>query len=152
MDLTYDGTLRVAWVPVIGDDDGVATVAELTAGLDLTPRLTPDGLAVTSDTRAIDTTKMSSTSNPQRAGRRSYTGSVTYIRSTDDDDDAVEIQDALTYRANGYLVVRRDIDYNIAWAAAQRIEVYQAECGAANADTPGPDTLQTVNVPLLFSG
>jgi hypothetical protein len=151
-DLTFDGMMRVAWAPVVAAADGTPTVAELTASVDLTPRLTPDGLDISADTSTIDTTKMNSTSNSQRAGRRSYSGSITYIRSTEDDEDAAEVQDVMTYRAAGYLIVRRDIAYEVDWAAAQKAEVYQAECGAANPDAPGPDTNQTVNVPLLFSG
>jgi|SRR3954452_4053668 hypothetical protein len=150
-DLTFDGMLRVYWVPAIGNIGG-PTVAELGAGIDLTPRLTPDGLDVSSDTGTIDNTKMNSTSNQNRVGRRSYTLGVTYVRGTADDDDATEVEETLAYRATGFLVVDRDIAWGTAWAAGQRAEVYPAECGEANPDAPGPDTLQTVNVPLTVTG
>lgn len=149
-DLTYDGMVRVAFVPIIANISA-PTSAEITAvgAIDLTPRLSPDGLSIGADTASIDNTKMNSTSNSQKAGRRSYTLSVTYVRGTDTGDTAVE--SALTYRANGYLVVRRDIAYSTAFASSQKVEVYPVEVGEANPSAPGPDTLQTVEVPMMVT-
>jgi len=145
-DLTFDGMMRVAFVDTI-TNIAAPTVAELDAGIDLTPRLAPDGLALSSDTGSVDTTKMNSTANTLKAGRRSFTASVTYVRGTDADD--LEVEEALTYRASGFLVVRRDVAYEVAWTAAQKVEVYPVECGEANPAAPGPDTQQTVEVPLM---
>lgn len=148
-DLTFDGMLRVSLVPTIASATLAPTVAELTAGTDLTPRLLPDGVSIGSDTASVDNTKMNSTSNSQKAGRRSYTLSVKYVRGTAVDEIAVET--AMTYRAVGYLVVRRDVTYSTAWAAAQKVEVYPIEVGEANPDSPAPDTLQAVEVPLMVT-
>jgi hypothetical protein len=147
-DLTYDGMLRVAFVPTIANI-AAPTVAELTAGTDLTPRLAPDGVARSADTGTVDTTKMSSTANTQMVGRRSFTASVTYQRGTD--EPATEVEEALTYRAAGYLVVRTSVTYETPWASAQKIEVYPVQVGEANPGTPGPDTVQTVEVPLTVT-
>lgn len=151
-DLTFDGMVRVDFVPVIANI-AAPTVAELNAVgvVPLTPRLTPDGLDISADTGTVDVTKMNSTSNSNRVGRRSYTAAVTYIRGTTADTEATAVETALTYRAVGYLVVRRDLAWDAAYAAAQKIEIYPIECGEANPDAPGPDTLQTVNVPLTVT-
>lgn len=147
-DLSFDGMMRVAFVPVIANI-AAPTAVELNAGTDLTPRLTPDGLAISTETATIDATKMNSTSNSVRAGRRSFTVSVTYTRGTAAPELAIET--ALVYRAVGYLVVRRDIVYTTAWAAAQKVEVYPIEIGEPNPASPGPDTLQNVEVPMYVT-
>lgn len=148
-DLTFDGMLRVSWIPTIASATLAPTVAELTAGVDLTPRLLPDGLSISAETASVDNTKMDSTSNSQKAGRRSYEVSVKYVRGTAVGEITVET--ALTYRAPGFLVVRRDVTYATAWAAAQKVEVYPGEIGEANPDSPAPDTLQAVEVPLMVT-
>lgn len=151
-DLTYDGMLRVALAPTIANIAS-PTVAELTGAsvVDLTPRLTPDGLALGSDTGSVDNTKMNSTANTMLVGRGSFTASVTYVLSTEDDLEGVKVRDALVYRAAGFLVVRRSIVYGTAFAAAQRVEVYPVQCGYPNPSAPGPDTMQTVEVPLMVT-
>jgi hypothetical protein len=52
-DLTYDGMLRVAFVPTIADI-AAPKVSELEAGTDLTPRLAPDGVARSADTGTVE--------------------------------------------------------------------------------------------------
>lgn len=144
MDLGFDGMMRVVWAPTIANI-AAPTVAELTAGVDLTPRLLPDGLNTPVDTGEVDTSKMSSTANSARVGRRNFSGlSVKYVRGTEDGD--TEVEEALVYGATGYLVVRRDIAYATAIAASQRVEVYPSQCKEPNPDSPGPDALQAVEV------
>jgi hypothetical protein len=149
-DLTYDGFMRIAFVPTIANLAS-PTAVELNGGtsVDLTPYLTPDGFAFSADTGNVDNTKMNSTANSNRVGRRSYTLSVTYVRSTDVGGVAVET--ALTYKALGFLVVRNNIAYATTFVAAQKVQVYPIECGEANPASPAPDTLQTVTVPLTVT-
>jgi hypothetical protein len=144
-DLGFDGMVKVSWVPTIANIAG-PTVAELNAGTSLEPRLLPDGLTISADTADVDSSKMNSTANSTIAGRRSFTLGVKYVRG--DDTAATAVEAALVYKANGYLVVRRDIVSSQAWAAAQKVEVYPAQCGEANPDSPAPDTLQAVEVPM----
>lgn len=147
-DLSFDGNIRVSFVPIIANLSA-PTVAELGAGTDLTPRLTPDGLAISTETASIDATKLSSTANSAKAGRRTFSVSVTYTRGTAAGEIAIET--ALAYRANGYIVVRRDLAYTTAWAAAQKVEVYPVEVGESNPASPAPDTLQNVEVPMMVT-
>lgn len=147
-DLSFDGNMRVAFVPTIANISA-PTAVECTGGTDLTPRLTPDGLTISTETASIDATKMNSTANSVKAGRRSYELSITYTRGTTAPELAIET--ALAYRASGYLVVRRDIAYSTAFAAAQKVEVYPIEVGEANPASPAPDALQNVEVPLMVT-
>jgi hypothetical protein len=145
-DLGFDGNVKVSWVPAI-INIAAPTVTELNAGVSLEDRLLPDGLATPSDTGEVDNSKLGSTFSTAVAGRRSFSGlMVKYVRGPVSDTLAAEVEDALVYRATGFLVIRRDIDAGIAWTAAQRVEVYPVQCKNPNPDSPAPDTLQAVEV------
>lgn len=144
-DLLFDGMIKVSWVSTI-TNIAAPTVAELNAGISLEGRLLPDGLTISAETADVETSKMSSTANSAAAGRRTFDLGVKYVRG--DDATSLAVEAALTYRASGYLVVRRDIVSSTAWAAAQKVEVYPAQCGEANPDAPAPDTQQAVEVPM----
>lgn len=149
-DLGFDGMVKVAFVPTIASM-AAPTVAELTAGVDLEGRLQPDGLSTPSDTARVDTSKLNSTYNTNRAGRRSFDGlRVKYIRGTE--TEATDVEDALVYLASGYLVVRRGVVATTNWAAAQQVEVYPVQCLQPNPDDPTPDGLQAVEVQFAMTG
>lgn len=145
-DLGFDGMIKVSWVPNIVNI-GAPTVAELNGGTSLEPRLLPDGLTVTAETAGVDTSKMNSTANSNIAGRRTFTLGVKYVRG--DDAASLAVEAALIYKANGNLVVRRDLVSSQAYAAGQKVEVYPGQCGETNPDSPAPDTLQAVEVPIM---
>jgi hypothetical protein len=142
-DYGFDGMIRAAFVPVLGDVDG-PTVAELTAGVDLESRLTADGLSIGSDTATIDTSKLNSTANSETIGRDSFTVSVTYVRGSGTEAEAV--QEALIRGAAGYLCVRRDKVATLPWTAADSVEVYPVIWHRPNPATPAANALQTVEV------
>ena len=145
-DLGFDGMVKVSFVPTIVAI-AAPTVSELTAGTSLEGRLLPDGLATPVETATIDNSKMNSTANSEIVGRRSFSGlMVKYVRGPSSDTAAAAVETALVYGATGYLVVRRDIVATTAWTAAQKVEVYPVQVKEANPDSPGPDTLQAVEV------
>jgi len=145
-DLGFDGMVRVCFAPTIADIDA-PTIAELTAGVDLEGRLLPDGLNTPSDTGRVDNSKMKSTFTTEIAGRRSFSGiTVRYVRGPESDTEATEVEEALVYRAVGFLVIRRDKLATAAWAAADKVEVYPVQVLQPNPDSPAPDTLQAVEV------
>lgn len=141
-DLVSDGKIRVTWVTAISNI-AAPTVAELNAGLRLDTQMTPDGLQTTPSTDDVDTSSLSSTFNTTRAGRRGFDNAVTVKRQ----DTADTVRSTLVFRANGFLVVRRDLDANTAFAVSQKVEVYPSECGEP---TPayGPNTIQSYTVPM----
>lgn len=145
-DLGFDGMVRVCFAPTIASISA-PKVTELTAGTDLEGRLRPDGLSTPSDTGRIDNSKLKSTFGTEIIGRRSFSGiQVVYVRGPESDTEAGEVEDALTYRATGFLVVRRDKLATVAFTVGDKVEVYPVQVGQPNPADPGPDTLQEVTV------
>lgn len=148
-DLSFEGMLKVSFVPTI-TSIAAPTVAQLTAGTPLEQDLLPDGLSTPSDTASIDNSRMNSTFTTNIVGRRSFTGiTVKYIRGTN--PTQVAIASALIYGANGFLVVRRDKLSTVAWTVADKVEVYPVQVGELNPDSPAPNTLQAVEVPMMVT-
>lgn len=151
-DLGFDGMVRVAFVPTIANI-AAPKVSELTAGVDLEGRLRPDGLATPSDTGRIDNSKLKSTFGTEIVGRRSFSGiTVTYVRGPESDTEATEVEEALVYRAVGFLVIRRDKLATEPFAIGDRVEVYPIQVAQPNPANPGPDALQEVEVGFALTG
>lgn len=148
-DMLLDGNLKASWVPTIANI-AAPTVAELTAGVSLESRLTPDGLNITFDTSMIDNSALDSTYNTEQVGRSKVTTTLKYKAQAPGTTDTV--RDTLTFRAVGYLVVRRGTDSSVAFAASQDVEVYPSQCGRPNPDVPAPNAIQTVTVQLGSTG
>jgi hypothetical protein len=148
-DMLLDGNLKASWVPTIASL-AAPTVAELNAGVSLEDRLTPDGLNIGFDTNMIDNSALSSTYNTEQVGRSKVTTTLKYKAGAVGTTDTVAT--ALTFRAVGYLVVRRGTDSATAFAAAQKVEVYPAQCGRPNPEVPAPNAIQTVTVQLGSTG
>jgi hypothetical protein len=142
-DYGFDGMIKVAFVPTIAVVTA-PTVAELTAGVALDGRLTPDGLDTAAATASIDNSKLNSTANSAIIGRDSYTLSVKYVRGSD--VAATAVQAALVRGASGFLAVRRDKLASVAWTAADKVELYPVMCQRPNPDKPAPNALQAVTV------
>jgi hypothetical protein len=146
-DLGFDGMIKVSWVTTIASI-AAPTVAELTAGVSLEGRLLPDGLTISADTAEVDNSKMNSIANSAIVGRGTWTLGIKYVRGDAADTTATAVETAMAPKANGYLVVRRDIVSTTAFIAAQKVEVYPAQIGYANPDSPAANTLQAVEVPM----
>lgn len=145
-DLVTDGKLRVQWIPGATSIANISgpTVAELNSGLRLDLQMTPDGLTTPATTADVDTSSLSSTFDTRRAGRRAFANSVKIKKQ----DAADTILATLVYKANGFLVVRRNVDAGVAFAAGQKTEVYPSECGEPN-PSYGPNTIQAVEIGLM---
>jgi hypothetical protein len=148
-DMLLDGNLKASWVAVIANQ-GAPTVAELTAGISLEDRLTPDGLNIGFDTTMIDNSALNSTYNTEQVGRSKVTTTLKYKKGAAGTTDTVA--DTLIFRAVGFLVVRRGIDSATGWVAAQKVEVYPSQCGRPNPDSPAPNAIQMVTVQLGSTG
>ncbi|MGH3504316.1 MAG: hypothetical protein ACRDQA_25970 [Nocardioidaceae bacterium] len=143
-DLRHDGMYLVTWVETIADTSA-PTVTELGAGVQLECRLTPSGLTREQSADMIDNSKLCSTFTTQIAGRRSYNLQVIAVR---EDDDAAGVEAALTLDAEGFLVVRDDMDADTAYVTADTVEVYPAQVASANKSTPAANELQTITYQL----
>lgn len=147
-DVIVDGKTRVAWATSIADIHS-PTVAELDGALELTRRITPDGLGITPETATVDTSNLASTFTTSRAGRRSFTNELTFKRGDTPEDDAPHL--TLKYLVRGFLVVRRVIPTDEPWAAGQEVEVYPIECGEGTQVPPAPNETAKVTIPMMVS-
>ena len=126
------GEIRVWFVPTI-TSTAAPTVAEITAGTDLTPFLTRDGLDTPQGAETIDVSDASSRQNKSAPG--TYGGDVITLKchrdSVNADDDAWT---TLVRGTEGYIVVRRFGGSSVAVAASQKVEVYPGEVSTRQPD------------------
>lgn len=158
-DLGFDGMISVWWVPTIADITAPKAATEVNAAgsVPLHPRLTPDGLNTGAGSDTIDNSKMASTFNTKKVGRRNFDGlQITYVRGDSVSEKLLDT--TLVYQASGYLVVRRGVASMQAdgvtpapAAAADKLEVYPSQCGEPQYASPAPNALQTVVVPLTLT-
>lgn len=117
-----DGFTKVAWVTTIASA-AAPTVAELTAGVDITGYLTKEGLVTPANQNMVNQGTLATTFDAQGIG--TWGGAPIELTGYRDnvDDDAYE---AFAYGDDGYLVIRRGIAVGTAWTAAQKAEVWPA--------------------------
>jgi hypothetical protein len=144
-DVIGDGKIRIAWATTIADISA-PTVPELQAALDVTTRVTPDGLSIPVETADVDNSNIASTFDTRRAGRRGFQPEVTFKRGDNPTDDAPWT--TLRYQEQGYLVIRRVIPYTTEWAVGQEVEVYPMECGERNSIPTAPNEVSKFSSPM----
>lgn len=143
------GELRVSFVPTI-TDMSAPTAAQVTAGTDLSPFLTRDGVNTPNSASTTDISDLANRRNKRAPGTfggddwtlKLYRDSV----AADDDAWALLVQDL-----EGYLVIRRFGGSDVAIAAADKVEVAQITVISRVMDTPGADTPQTFTVVLAVA-
>ena len=120
----HEGNTKVSFVPTIADLSA-PTVAELTAGTDLSTLLTKDGLSTPDSQNMVDSSTLADTFDAQRVG--SWGGSISLTGFRDSESANDDLWDLAVYGTEGNIVVRRGLPYSDAWAAAQNVEVYPIE-------------------------
>ncbi|MER8220342.1 hypothetical protein ABTZ58_07040 [Streptomyces sp. NPDC094143] len=144
-DLISDGKTRVVWASSIANINA-PTVAELTAAADYTKRITPDGLKLDPSTADVDTGSLASKFDTKTVGRVSFDTELTFKRGDNPTDDAPYT--TLKYGVSGFLVVRRGIDFDTAWAAGQKVEVYPTTCGEPQNTAPAANEVMKFVSPI----
>lgn len=140
--------IRVAYVATIADP-AEPTVAELAAGVHLTPSMRRDGLSTPQSGTTIDASDLASRQNKQAAG--SYGGDSWTLRMFRDDDTDTGWE-TLPPGTEGYLVVRRFGGTAVAFTAADVVEVAPIEViSRSMADTSDTDN-QNFTVSLAVTG
>jgi hypothetical protein len=120
-DIVVDGFTRVAFVTAIANQ-AAPTTAELNAGILLQSVMTPDGLTGFEPTTAdVDNSALNSTFDTKTIGRDSFSGTKLIFKKQSGTDT---VYNTLTRATTGFIVVRRYIDNNTAWASTQVVEVY----------------------------
>lgn len=148
-DSLTDGNIRIYSVPSIANTSA-PTVAELNAGTDITPNITPDGLVgFEADTAGVDNSRINSTFGTQQPGRASYSGTMLrFIRQTG--TDTVRATLIRGYATN--IVVRRGgVAYATAWTIGQNAEVYPSACGEMRPLAPEANAVEKYEVPLFVT-
>lgn len=144
-DVPSDGNVRISWVTTIANTSA-PTVAELNAGLLLSPTMTPTGLAgFKPDTNDVPNRRIDGTFNTVDVGSVSVSGTMLELYKQSPTDT---IYDTLTYRTSGYLVVRRSIDKATAWASGQKVSVWPSKCGQTAWLDPEADTEERYQIPI----
>jgi hypothetical protein len=122
---TTDGLIRVWWVAAIVNTSA-PTVAELTAGIDLTCWLTPDGWQPSLNQAAVVDKRLCASQDFEAPGRFSRGLTVKYATAPQGTNTA---KTTLIPGTAGYLVERRGISVDTAPIAAQKVNVYPGTPG-----------------------
>ncbi|MFN2636910.1 MAG: hypothetical protein ABR585_07790 [Gemmatimonadaceae bacterium] len=132
-DLLGDGNVAAVFCLTIANVSA-PTAAECNAGVPLQEYITKDGLGIAPEQAAVDNTALASRDETEDAGTVKYTLELTVKRKE------VAIEDigynTLVDRQLGYLVVRRNLPHETAFAAGQSVEVYPVRCGRPNMQPP----------------
>lgn len=143
---TYDGNLKVTFVATITAPTGPAAT-ELNAGTDLQADITPDGFGEAFDNAMVDTSALASTFDSEQVGRSKPNITITFM-TLNDDGTPTDAATTLTYRASGFLVVRRNAAEDTDYAAADIVTVYAVEVHRPAPATAAPNETQKATVQL----
>lgn len=137
-DIVVDGFTRVAFVTAIASQ-AAPTTTELNAGILLQSVMTPDGLVgFEPSTADVDNSALNSTFDTKTIGRDSFSGTKLIMKKQASGDTAYN---TLTRGTTGFIVVRRYIDNNTAWASTQVVEVYPVIFGQTRNLAPAANTV-----------
>lgn len=145
-DRVDDGNIKVAWATSIANIHA-PTAAECNAAKDFTLRVTPDGLKTDPTTANVDNSSLGSTFTTGTNGRRSFDNAVTFKRGDNPTDELPYT--TLYYQVQGYLLVRRGVPFDQAFAAGDIVEVYPSECSEPQHVAPSPNTVGKLTVPMM---
>jgi len=143
---TYDGNLKVTFLTALADP-AAPSAAELNAGTDLQGDITPDGFAEGFDNAMVDNSSLASTFDSEQVGRSKPNISITY-QTLNDDGTPSDAASVLTYRASGWLAVRRNKSESTAYAAADVVTVYAVEVHRPMPANAAPNETQKATVQL----
>lgn len=125
-DLISDGKTKVVWASSLSSQTA-PTATELNALADYTQRITPDGLKIDPTTAEVDTSSLASRFDTAEAGRTKFDIEITFKKGTTTPEQLPWA--TLVYGTHGYVVVRRGVNFETAFAASDSVEVYPVVCG-----------------------
>lgn len=139
-----EGNVKAVWVPTLAS----VTVAVLNAGVDISCYLMPDWDGPTATQNTGESRRFCSRESFQRLGRKTW--SIPPLMYTykpqDAGDDANAVYDALAEGNEGFLVVGYGIEPESAFAAADLVDVFPAECGVQVKNARGADEFAPLTV------
>jgi hypothetical protein len=123
-DILGDGMIKVGWVTTLSSTTA-PTAVQVTAGVDLETFITPDGLAITTSTDAVDASSIASNQYQEIPGRRKDSITLTFKSQ----GDAAAPWTTFASRPSGFLVVRYGVAPATDWTATQIVDVYPCTAG-----------------------
>jgi hypothetical protein len=154
--VTAQGNVNVWWLPAIADQEEI-TLAEMTAGVDITCYLPTAWEGITAEQARGEQTRMCLNESFEVLGKikRGISDfTYTYLPQAADADPANEVKDAMDEGTNGFVVIRYGLPAATAPAATQKVESIAAEAGAQSKATTGSDEFAplVINQSLSASG
>lgn len=142
------GELLVQFAPTLSSMSAPTVAQAQTAGTNLSPFLTRDGLATPNSANTIDISDLADRRNKRAPGTFGGDDWTLTLYRDDADDDA---WDLLEQDLDGYIIIRRFGGSNVALTAADPVEVAKVSVSSRVMDTPGADTPQTFTVVLAVA-
>lgn len=150
-----DGNFKVVLVPTIADPKA-PKVSELTGAgvVDISCYLTGDGFNPSVDQASISDPRMCSRQEYEKPGRETHTLEVTYIDNTNspDEDDSNVAADTLLRGSKHYVVLRRGVAYEDAFATGQKVTVWSVEAGIPQMVAPEANSVIRTTQKLFVTG
>jgi hypothetical protein len=150
-----DGNVSVLVVPTIADP-AAPTVAELTGAsvVDISCYLTSDGYSPSLDEQVISDERLCSTQTFERPGRVTRSLDTIYIDNTNSPNEATDnkAKETLVPRSEHFLVVRRGIPFDTAYAANQEVRVTPIQCGEYNEQPPEANSVLKIAQKQFITG
>lgn len=142
-DVIIDGKVLAVFAPAVADI-AAPTTTEISAGVVLHDWLTMDGLNIDFSMADVDTTALSSTFNSLLPGRLELTTELTLKDQGRDAAPWTTFAD----KAEGYLIVRRNVPAAQAVAASDAVEVYPVQSGTRQPMAPAANEVSKFGVTL----
>ena len=140
--------VSVFFLPTIASQ-AAPTVAEFTAGVDITPFLPVDWAGITGDQAKGSQTRMALPESFEILGRitRSISEFVyTYLPQAAGSDPANKVYTAMAAGSAGYIAVRYGVPTSTSIAATQKVESIKVITGVQNKQTTGTDEFAPLTV------
>lgn len=145
-----DGTRRVTFLPAVADPEAV-TVAEITAGTDLSCYLTGDGWAPSGDQAVVADSRLCSTQEFELGGRKTKSLTLRYVFNLNNADDD-EARIALAEGTKGYLYHGLQTDVDDAASAGDFYELWPVTAGEPNVMPAEANAVDRIEQRMFVSG
>jgi hypothetical protein len=149
----FDGNMAVWLVPAIANT-AAPTVAEITAGVDISCYLTPDGYAPTADQATITDNRLCSTETFGQPGRKTRGLSLTGIDNTNSvhETEFNDLVDTLVEGTPMHVVRRRGLPFDTPIAADQKVSVLPIKPGMKQDVPPEENSVTRSTWPTFVIG
>jgi hypothetical protein len=141
-----DGMVKIYWVTTISNT-AAPTAAELSAGVDLTGFITPDGHKWATAEAEVDNSALNSTDDTRLPGRRSDDVEETFLHQ----GDSAAPWTTFAGKPAGYLVERTSLAYATAWTTGQKLRILPATAGNRNKLPRTPNEVEKFSVKFYKS-